>query len=95
MDLGHHGSSGLLVGGCMLAAVEVPALDQPGQACILVPRLRQRCVGTQILHLQHLVERHNVSCFPMLLDGFIPVGVGDVDPSFDLSTLGAGAGPSQ
>ena len=95
MDLAYHGGTSVLVSGCTLAVLETLALDQPGQACILVSKLGQRCTGTGVLHFQHLVQGH-FHCFPMILDGFTPVtSVGDSDiGAFGLGAFGAHA-PSQ
>ena len=71
MDLCHHGGAGMLVGGCMLAHFEALALDQPGQAGILVSKLGKRHIGTQILHSNILLRDMMLAtsqCF--LIDSF-------------------------
>ena len=92
MDSSHHGGSGLLVGRGTLAVVEAAAFDQPGQASFLVAELRQGCGGIGILGLQHLVKGHDVGRFPALLDGRVPVGVGDATALVDVGAV-AGVAP--
>ena len=77
----------MLVGQGMLAVIEATALDQPGQTGVLVPKLGQRCGGVWILGLQHFVEGDDVHCFPALLDGRVPVGVGTQLPLAALPLL--------